>query len=187
VAVSRADREAFQRPGRSTTSSQVSVLGRRSGRHTRLCASRRGVAAPAPRSVLDIVARPRSDQRSQMRSQGSDLRPKAESADARHARPVRPRLHPDARRPQGRAPGPLGRLAARPCRPRPALTGAAAGRTAGALSRQHPPTDGSGDTATHPTGGTGTGAQGEDDLPNSSQTPGRPHPGNQGGACPSSF
>ena len=45
---------------------------------------------------------------------------------------------PDARRAQGRAPGPLGRLPARPRCDQPALTGPAARRTAGPVSRQRP-------------------------------------------------
>jgi hypothetical protein len=53
------------------------------------------------------------------------------------------------------------------------------------ISQQDPPvrTGTTSDTATS----TGTGGQGEDDLPNSSQTPGRPHPGNAGGVCPTSL
>lgn len=46
---------------------------------------------------------------------------------------VRPRVGPDARRPESRPPGPLGRLPARPRRHRPALTRAAARRPAGAV------------------------------------------------------
>ena len=75
----------------------------------------------------------------------------------RHARPLRPRLRPDARRPQARTPGPMGRLATRPRDHQPALTRPVARRAAD--SRGDPPE--SGDTR----------RQGEDDLPNSSQPP----------------
>ena len=75
----------------------------------------------------------------------------------RHARPLRPRLRPDARRPQARTPGPVGRLPTRPRDHQPALTRPVARRAAD--SRGDPPE--SGDTR----------RQGEDDLPNSSQPP----------------
>ncbi|MGH9122904.1 MAG: hypothetical protein ACRDYC_13340 [Acidimicrobiales bacterium] len=55
---------------------------------------------------------------------------------ARHARPLRPHLGPDARGPQGRPPGPLGRLATRTSRAPPTLTRLAARRSPGAV----PPT-----------------------------------------------
>ena len=89
---------------------------------------------------------------------------------ARHARPLRPHLRPDARGPQGRPPGPLGRLAPRTGRPPRALTRPAARRTPRALSRE-PGADRTQDrTPTrHPARPTHTGRQGEDDLPNSSQ------------------
>ena len=59
---------------------------------------------------------------------------------ARDARPVRPRLGPDARRAQGRPSGPLGRVPARPCRHRPALAGPTARRAAGTTPRHNPET-----------------------------------------------
>jgi hypothetical protein len=88
----------------------------------------------------------------------------------------------DARLPQGRAPGPLGRLPPRPGRPQSALIGPAARRTAGTLSRRA--TAERPDDTSDPAKCTGTDGHGEDDLPNSSQTAGRPHPGTPGGACP---
>ena len=96
----------------------------------------------------------------------------------RHARPLRPRLSPDARRPQASPPGPLGRLP--PCarHDQPALTGSAARRTPGPVSREDPAA--STGTTSDTTTDTGTGGQREDDLPNSSQTAGRPHPRHSG-------
>ena len=75
----------------------------------------------------------------------------------RHARPLRPRQRPHARRPQARTPGPVGRLPTRPRGHQPALTRPTARRAAD--SRGDPPESGD------------TGGQGEDDLPKSSQPP----------------
>ncbi len=86
-------------------------------------------------------------------------RPESEKARRRGLpeAPLRPRLRPDARRPQARTPDPMGRLAPRPRRHRPALTRPTARRAAD--SRGDPPEPGD------------TRRQGEDDLPKSSQAP----------------
>jgi integrase len=101
----------------------------------------------------------------------------------RHARPLHSRLGPHARRPQGRAPGPLGGFPPRPRRYSRVLAGPAARRTPELFSWQGLPTRQSGITNherrgsnRHRTGPPGTGRQGEDDLPNSSQALERSHP-----------
>jgi hypothetical protein len=75
----------------------------------------------------------------------------------------------------GRAPGSLGPFTARPGRHPPALARPTARRTPRAAppaSQRNPPSD----TTNHPAGRTHSGGQGEDDLPNSSQPPRKPHP-----------
>jgi hypothetical protein len=97
---------------------------------------------------------------------------------ARHARPLRPRLRPDARRSEGRPPGPLGGLPARPRRHPLTLTRPATRRVAGQVPAANPAASRPDDTTNDTRGANGTGRQGEDDLPNSSQNGGRPHPRN---------
>jgi integrase len=97
---------------------------------------------------------------------------------ARHARPLRPGLRPDARRPESRPPGPLGGLAARARGHPPPLAPTDPQRTTGPVPPANPAASRASGTTNDTAGANGTGRQGEDDLRNSSQNSGRPHPRN---------
>jgi hypothetical protein len=103
------------------------------------------------------------------RHPGDPRRAAARARGARHARPLRPRLGADARRAEGRAPGPLGRLARRTRGHPPALARAAARSTPGTVQRRNQSFRRPADTPRESKGASHTGGQGEDDLPNSSQ------------------
>ena len=103
----------------------------------------------------------------------------ARPPSARDTRPVRPRIGPDAGRAQGSPPTPLGRVSARPHRYRPALASAAARRAAGTTPRDNPASSTANGTTSDPAAAADTCGQGEDDLPNSSQTTGSRHHGSR--------
>ncbi len=105
------------------------------------------------------------------RHPGDPRRAATRPPGARDARPVRPRLASDARRPDRRSPSPMGRIPQRPRGYLPALTRAATRRTTGTAARRDQGISRASDTRKDAPTAAGTGRQGEVDLPNSSQPP----------------
>jgi hypothetical protein len=135
--------------------------------HRSPAGSRSGPASPPTDS--GTATRPGWPRTASPRSCRTAPRPRG----ARHARPLRSRLRPHARRPHGRTPSPLGRLTPRTRRHPPTLARPTTRRTPRPAPRNSPPEAATG-TTSHQAPHTDPGRQGEDALPNSSQPARKP-------------